>query len=155
MLDAEDKPPDADLPAEAVKRLDSVAEAHEREALPESADEITKRALFYVEQEAFGEAARMLEEGLGRYPENNAIKIQLAWAVYRDGDGDRAAYNRAESLLKGVLAEQPRSWMAFLTMGRVYKMEKQRDFAEMHLVRALELNPECTEARDEIRSLYK
>ena len=127
----------------------------EREAPPLDADDALQRAEFFLTRLDYAEAVPLLRQAREQKPRDPEIAPLLAWAIYNAGQGSREAFLEAEKLLRQVNRADPSNWRAFLYLGRIYKANDQRDFAELHLVRALELNRDCVEAKEEIKNLYK
>ncbi|MCL4236146.1 MAG: hypothetical protein KJ042_16695, partial [Deltaproteobacteria bacterium] len=75
----------------------------------------------------------------------------LGWCVYNNSSG--TDFVRAESIVKKGMAKKPGMFQAFLFLGKMYMREDQRDFAELHFVKALELNIDCAEAKEEIKKI--
>lgn len=136
------------------QRANYVAEAHDRDALPESKAEIIKQALFSIEQYSFRQALELLDRISEEEKDDSEVVAIRGWALFNDQGESPDAFREAEAMLRNVIKADPKNWRAFLFLGKMYKSKKELDFAELHLVRALEINNECVEAKELIRSLY-
>jgi tetratricopeptide (TPR) repeat protein len=160
-LEAARPRPDAPVEAEGPAMFGAdhfrgtIAEAHDRDSLPMDPDEAVQRAEFFLDKLDYADALPLLRFAHAKKPGDPGIAPLLGWAIFHAGEGSREAFREAETLLREVTKTDPKNWRAFLALGRIYKATKQRDFAELHLVRALELNKDCAEAKEEIKNLYR
>ena len=74
------------------------------------------------------------------------------WARYHLGGDDPFA--AGAGLLQKAIQSNPRLDLPFLLMGRIYLEEHDNGMAELYFVRAIEVNPDCFEAKDYIRKIY-
>lgn len=89
---------------------------------------------------------------LGTNPEYNAY---IGWCLYKkDPSQAPLVRNEAINLIKKTLSANPRFAKSYYFLGIIYKEDNQIDFAEMHFVKALELDKNCTEAKEELVKLY-
>ena len=124
-------------------------------APPLSADDAFQRAEFLLSKMDYAGAVPLLRQAREQKPQDPEIAPLLGWAIYNAGQGSLEAFVEAEKLLRQVTRVSAGNWRAFLYLGKIYKANNQRDFAELHFVRALELNRECVEAKEEIKNLYR
>ncbi|MCC6159612.1 MAG: DUF4388 domain-containing protein [Deltaproteobacteria bacterium] len=74
------------------------------------------------------------------------------WARYHLGGDDPFA--AGASLLQKAIGANAKLDLPFLLMGRIYLEENDNGMAELYFVRAVEVNPDCFEAKDFIRKIY-
>ncbi len=74
------------------------------------------------------------------------------WARYHAVGEDPFA--AGASLLQKAIQSNPKLDLPFLLMGRIYLEENDNGMAELYFVRAIEVNPDCFEAKDYIRKIY-
>ncbi len=99
----------------------------------------------------FGDAMKHFAEAVESYPEEGEYHAYYGWAEYLSAPEDDAARRRAKkrALLSKKLA--PQRAAPFLILGRLCKVEDKVDTAERMFTRAVELDPECSEALQELR----
>ncbi|MCC6158626.1 MAG: DUF4388 domain-containing protein [Deltaproteobacteria bacterium] len=116
-----------------------------------SADDLVKQAVYFIEEGRFDEAERYLNRAVEVEQDYAEAYPYLGWCIYNNSSG--TDFVRAESIVKKGMAKKPGMYQAFLFLGKMYMRENQRDFAELHFVKALELNIDCAEAKEEIKNI--
>ncbi len=111
-----------------------------------------KAAERHIESGNFAEAKALLDTALAQDPESAEAHIYMGWIHFNlEGSGAAA---EAEKMIKKGMKFDPKIYKAFLFLGKIYAAQKQMDFAELHFIKALELNVNCNEAREEIRKIH-
>jgi tetratricopeptide (TPR) repeat protein len=117
-----------------------------------NADDLIKQAGYLLDDGNWSAARRFLTKAV-ELDENNADAYALlGWAVFNDSAN---AVGRAEGerTVKKGMKLAPGRFLHFLYLGKIYAAQEQFEFAELHFIKALELNVECSEAREEIKRI--
>ncbi|MBZ0271558.1 DUF4388 domain-containing protein [bacterium] len=114
-------------------------------------EELMKQATYLTEESRWDEAERFLRRAIEVDPNWSPAYPHLGWAVYNRSGGVEVA--ESEAIVKEGLRRDPKNFEAFLILGKIYKAENQVDFAELHFVKAIELNVDCVEAKEEIKKI--
>jgi Domain of unknown function (DUF4388) len=116
-------------------------------------EDLVKQAGYLLDDSNWSEARRFLDKAV-ELDENNADAYALlGWAMYNSG-GSSVAAIEAEKTIKRGLKLNPSRYLHFLYLGKIYAATEQFEFAELHFVKALELNVECSEAKEEIKRIH-
>lgn len=106
-----------------------------------------KKRDYRSSRESFEWAAKLV-------PEESEYLAYLGWSIYLSADDKQGSDALAAVRhLKKAAALNPSLEIAQLFLGAVYKQQKLRDVAALHFRKALEINPESTEARRELSAL--
>jgi curved DNA-binding protein CbpA len=98
-------------------------------------------------RESFGWAAKLV-------PEEGEYLAYLGWALFLSAEnkkGDEVL--TAVRYLKKAVSLNPSLEVTQLFLGAIYKEQRLKDIAALHFKKALEINPESTEARRELSTL--
>jgi len=120
-----------------------------------TAEEALRQGQYFLDHGRFEEAREMLRRAVESNPDDTGIHPFLGWAIYNAGRGIPQAFHEAEEIIKKAIDADPNNYLAYLYLGKIYKLENQLDFAELHFVRAMQLNIDCTEAKEEMKALYR
>jgi tetratricopeptide (TPR) repeat protein len=116
-------------------------------------EDLVKQAGFLLDDGKWLDARRFLKKAI-ELDENYADAYALlGWAVFND-PSDMDNKLEGERLIKKGLRLNPGRYLHFLYLGKVYSALGQYEFAELHFVKALELNIECSEAKEEIKRIH-
>jgi len=116
-------------------------------------EDLIKQANYLLEEGRWGQARQFLQKAL-EIDENNADAYALlGWAIFNEGVMDNSA-QEAEQTIKQGMKINPNRYLHYLYLGKIYAATEQMEFAELHFVKALELNVECSEAKEEIKRIY-
>jgi hypothetical protein len=119
----------------------------------ESAKELVTSALELIKKKRFDVAEAYLTHVIKSNPEYSDAYPNLGYCIYQISG--ESGFKKAVSLIKEGIKRDPESYVPYLYLGRIYKKQNQNDFAELHFVKALELNVMCNEAKEEIKKLHK
>lgn len=103
-----------------------------------------------MRQRSFGEAYRLFQEAVALYGDEGEFHAYLGWTLFQ---ADPARAEEAERALEQAIALSPRLDKGYLFLGYVNKATGRPDKAEKQFERALQSNPDCTEALRELRLL--
>ena len=116
--------------------------------------EVRKQGMMLLEEGRFNDAARFLERALEMTPQDWELHAYLGWAFYNSTMPDPEKVMHAEDIIKRGMGEGRSSYHHFLFLGKIYIEEDQMEFAELHFIKALELNVDCVEAREQIKRIH-
>ncbi|MCZ7584849.1 MAG: hypothetical protein M5R36_16795 [Deltaproteobacteria bacterium] len=116
-------------------------------------EDLLKQSVYLMDENRFEEAEKYLEKALDLDANFSEAIPYLGWCVYNRSGGSEA--QRAEQIIKDGIQKSPKMYQSFLYLGKIYRAEKQPDFAELHFVKALELNVDCMEAKEEIKKIHQ
>ncbi|MCP5070846.1 MAG: response regulator, partial [bacterium] len=99
----------------------------------------------------FGDAVTCFAEAVEAYPEEGEYHAYYGWSEHLAAPADPVALRRAKkrTLLSKKLA--PQCAAPFLILGRLCNVEGKTEVAERLFTRAVEVDPECEEALQELR----
>ena len=120
----------------------------------DSPHDIKDHAIMLMQDGHFDDAARFLKTAHMELPDDSDILAYLGWAIYNSKTVDGDQYAMAEQTIKQGMGANRTNYLHFLYLGRIYFEERQYEFAELHFVKALELNLDCDEARDFIKKIH-
>lgn len=147
-------PPAAPASSEAtVSDEDIAAELHGRsgelglaEAKFQLGEELLKEGQFQA-------AHRLFEEAVQIYDQAAQFHAYLGWSKFQMQPADRASAEAALDALQKAINLNPRVDKSYLFSGYIYKALGRMDQAETHFEKAIQCNPDCTEALQELKSL--
>jgi tetratricopeptide (TPR) repeat protein len=117
-------------------------------------EEIKKQGIILLEEEHFENAAQFLQRALEMLPEDFDLYAYLGWAMYNSGGKTNESYSAAEDMVKQGMGPGKSKFQHFLYLGRLYSEQGQYEFAELHFIKALEINVDCAEAREQIKKIH-
>jgi tetratricopeptide (TPR) repeat protein len=106
-----------------------------------------------MRRKRYGEARQSFEEAIQLYPDEGEFHAWLGWAIFQCDPGSEQASDAALEELDQAIRLNPRSDKAYLFAGYIYKHAGRPDRAAKHFDKALQCNPECTEALRELQLL--
>lgn len=116
-------------------------------------EDLIKQASFLLDDGKWMEARRFLERAISLDDKNADAYALLGWAMF-NGSGGSGGGREAEMTIKKGMRINPNRYLHFLYLGKIYAAIEQFEFAELHFVKALELNVECSEAKEEIKRIH-
>jgi tetratricopeptide (TPR) repeat protein len=116
-----------------------------------SAADLLKQASYFINENRYEDAERYLNRAIELDANYAEAYPPLGWCIYNRSNGGEV--RDAEQTIKKGIKLNPQMFQAFLYLGKIYKAEKQPEFAELHFVKAIELNVDCTEAKEEIKRI--
>ena len=103
-----------------------------------------------MRQRNFAEAHKLFREAVSLYEQEGEFHAYLGWSLFQ-ADASRA--EEAERAIEQAIAWSPKLDKGYLFLGYVHKAMGRPDKAEKQFERALQANPDCTEALRELRLL--
>jgi tetratricopeptide (TPR) repeat protein len=95
-------------------------------------------------REYFQEAARLC-------PEEGEFHAYLGWAMFQSDPKNEESVQAARDHLNQAISLNPKVDKAYLFLGYIYKAMNYREMAEHEFEKAIQCNPDCTEALRELR----
>jgi tetratricopeptide (TPR) repeat protein len=100
----------------------------------------------------FVEAQQQFQEAIDLYPDEGEFHAYLGWAHFQlDPSGAESAIDSIEK----AVSLNPKLDKSYLFLGYIYKATGRADKAEKQFEKAIQCNPDCTEALRELRLLGK
>lgn len=118
-------------------------------------DEMFEQGMVLLEENRWNEAEAFLTKAGEMLPDKSEIQAYKGWSIYNNSEKylDNN-FQAAEQTIKESMKSQKITYLHFLYLGKIYAEEREHEFAELHFVKALEMNVDCTEAREQIKRLH-
>lgn len=126
------------------------------EAMAESLlpSEALARGKEFLDKERYAEALPLLRRASESDPDNVEAHTYFGWAKYLASGKTQADFRESEEIIKRALRRNPTNYLPYLYLGKLCSRAGDLDFAKIYFGKALELNPGCKEAKDELKRLY-
>ncbi len=106
-----------------------------------------------LRQRQLVEAQHLFEEAIALYPDEGEFHAYLGWCRFQQAPHDGAVVDDALNTLEQAISLNPKLDKSYLFTGYIYKATGRPDKAERSFERAIQCNPDCTEALRELRLL--
>ncbi|MCP5060825.1 MAG: response regulator [bacterium] len=115
------------------------------------AERLFQRGMGALRGRRFDDAVKYFAEAVEVYPEEGEYHAYYGYSEYLAAPEDPASLRRAKK--RALLAKKlaPQRAVPFLILGRLCKVDGRADTAERFFTRAVELDPDCDEALQELR----
>lgn len=120
-----------------------------------AAERVRRQAEELCQAGRFAEAARRLESALAHGPETAELRALHGWALYSASPDDADTASRALRELRRAIELDPRSYLAHLSLGRIYAQMGKAILAEKQLEKAVQCRPDSEEAVRELLAQRK
>jgi tetratricopeptide (TPR) repeat protein len=100
-------------------------------------------------------AHRHFQDAIALYGDEGEFHAWLGWAKFQIDPSDQAAVDEAIANIEKAIALNPRLDKSYLFLGYIHKAVGRPDKAEKQFEKAIQCNPDCTEALRELRLLGK
>ncbi len=100
-------------------------------------------------------ALELFKEAIGLYPQEGEFHAYAGWTLFQIRPDDEQTTDTALSALERAVTLNPRLDKSYLFMGYIYKATGRPDKAEKQFEKAIQCNPDCTDALRELRILGK
>ena len=126
----------------------------------EMSDEVSKilaaegkfqRGETYLRKGRWEEAHKAFAEAVELYPKEGEFHAFLGWALFQTAPQDPTVTEKALDHIMNAIQLNPKLDRAYLFLGYVYKALGRADKAEKQFEKAIQCNPDCTEALRELR----
>jgi CheY-like chemotaxis protein len=119
------------------------------------AEETRRQAKRLIRRHKWAEARQLLTVAVGLCPDAGDLRALLGWATYKSDPESAGMVRTAIRELRGAIELEPRKHEAYLYLGRVYAGMGKTILAEKQFEKALQCNPDCNEALDELKIQQK
>lgn len=103
----------------------------------------------------FAPAHQLFKEAVALYGDEGEFHAWLGWSQFQLSPKDAAAVAEAQLAIEKAIALNPRLDKSYLFLGYIHKAQGRPDKAEKLFEKAIQANPDCTEALRELRLLGK
>lgn len=117
-------------------------------------EEVKNQGIILLEEGRFDEAEMFLQKCTELLPDDSTIYAYLGWCTYNLSTTRGEDFENAEEIIKQGMGPGKSNYRHFLFLGKIYYEEAQYEFAELHFIKALEMNVECTEAKEQIKLIH-
>jgi DNA-binding response OmpR family regulator/tetratricopeptide (TPR) repeat protein len=115
------------------------------------AERFRKQAKRLMAKKKWAEARQLLASAVNLCPDAGDLRALLAWTTYRADPESAAMVRTAIRELRRAIELEPRQHEAYLFLGRIYAGMGKTILAEKQFEKALQCNPDCLEALDELK----
>lgn len=106
-----------------------------------------------MRQRDYEAARRLFEEAISLYGQEGEFHAYLGWSMFNARPEDTDVADEALRALEKAVSLNPRMDKSYLFTGYIYKATGRPDKAEKQFEKAIQCNPDCTEALRELRLL--
>lgn len=139
----------AELSSGAKKEVsDEVSKILAAEGKFQKGDDLLKKRQYKEAHQAFREA-------VGLYPEEGEFHAFVGWSLFQLNPREDPAVQQAMDHIETAIRLNPRLEKSYLFLGYIHKATGRPDKAEKQFEKAIQCNPDCTEALRELRILGK
>lgn len=107
----------------------------------------------YLKKRLFSKAAESLKEAIDIYPEEAEYFAYYGWALFQSEPENQEILKKARDAIATAITKNPKLDKAYLFMGYIYKGINRDDLAERQFEKAIQCNPDCTDALRELKLL--
>jgi tetratricopeptide (TPR) repeat protein len=116
-----------------------------------SAEGLFQQGELALNQRDYGKARDLFEQALQLRPEEGEFHAFLGWALFQSAPKSGQRQRQAREQLALAVALNPKLDKAHLFLGYIYKTMDDCELAEHEFEKAIQCNPDCTEALRELR----
>ncbi|MGB9599783.1 MAG: DnaJ domain-containing protein, partial [Myxococcota bacterium] len=140
---------------EYINRITQVSKA-------EAADDVTRLLAAegkfqageeYLKKRLFIKATESFKEAIDLYPEEAEYFAHYGWALFQSEPENQEVLKKARDAIATAITKNPKLDKAYLFMGYIYKGINRDDLAERQFEKAIQCNPDCTDALRELKLL--
>ena len=108
-----------------------------------------------LRRKKYEEALACFQEAVNLYADEGEFHAYLGWSLYQTNPRDDGILKKARQHLQNAIRLNPKLDRAYLFLGYIYKANDQRNLAEQQFEKAIQCNPDCVEALQELRLLSR
>jgi DNA-binding response OmpR family regulator/cytochrome c-type biogenesis protein CcmH/NrfG len=116
-----------------------------------SAEGCFQKGEIALRKREYGKARDLFEEACKLCPEEGEFHAFMGWAVFQSDPKNEEAVRTARDQLNQAISLNPKVDKAYLFLGYIYKAMNYKEMAESEFEKAIQVNPDCTEALRELR----
>ncbi len=99
----------------------------------------------------YGKAEEYFRESSRMCPDEGEFHAYLGWAMFQNNPKDESTVVASRDELSHAISLNPKVDKAYLFLGYIYKAMNYKEMAEHEFEKAIQCNPDCTEALRELR----
>ncbi len=107
----------------------------------------------FLKKRLFSRAAESFKEAIDLYPDEAEYFAHYGWALFQSEPENQEVLKKARDAIATAITKNPKLDKAYLFMGYIYKGINRDDLAERQFEKAIQCNPDCTEALRELKLL--
>jgi tetratricopeptide (TPR) repeat protein len=115
------------------------------------AEQHRKDGLALMQQGRWGEARQLLNSAVQLCKDAGDLRALLAWSTYKSDPENASMVRLAIRELRKAVSLDPKQFQVYLFLGRIYAAMGKNILAEKQFEKALQCNPDCSEALDELK----
>jgi CheY-like chemotaxis protein len=115
------------------------------------AERSLRKARRLMARKQWSEARQVLASAVDLYPDAGDLRGLLGWCTYMSAPDTASVVRAAIRELRKAIELEPRRFEAYLDLGRIYAGMGKTILAEKQFEKALQCNPDCQEALDELK----
>jgi len=116
-----------------------------------SAEGLFQKGEIALRKREYGKAKELFEDAANLCPEEGEFHAYLGWAMFQSDPKNEEAVRKSRDQLNQAISLNPKVDKAYLFLGYIYKAMNYREMAEHEFEKAIQCNPDCTEALRELR----
>ncbi len=116
-----------------------------------SAEGVFQKGEAALRRRDYAQALEQFEEAVRLCPDEGEFHAYLGWTIFQNAPKDEQAVQDARDELNQAISLNPKVDKAYLFLGYIYKAMNYREMAEHEFEKAIQCNPDCTEALRELR----
>lgn len=107
----------------------------------------------YLKKRLFMRAVESFKEAIDLYPEEAEYFAYYGWALFQSEPENQETLKKARDAIATAITKNPKLDKAYLFMGYIYKGIGRDDLSERQFEKAIQCNPDCTDALRELKLL--
>jgi DnaJ-class molecular chaperone len=107
----------------------------------------------YLRRRMFAKAAECFKEAINLYADEGEFHAHYGWALFQSDPENRDIQKQAREAINAAISLNPKIDRAYLFLGYIHKSTGRQDLAEQQFEKAIQCNPDCTDALRELRLL--
>ncbi len=136
--------------------LDELSSGAKRHVSSEVSKILTAEGVFQKGEVAlrkrdYDKARRLFGEAVKLCPDEGEFHAFLGWSLFQSDPKDEDIVSEARDELNQAISLNPKVDKAYLFLGYIYKAMNYKEMAEHEFEKAIQCNPDCTEALRELR----
>jgi DNA-binding response OmpR family regulator/tetratricopeptide (TPR) repeat protein len=116
-----------------------------------SAEGLFQKGEIALRKREYVKAKELFEDAANLCPEEGEFHAYLGWAMFQSDPKNEEAVRKSRDQLNQAISLNPKVDKAYLFLGYIYKAMNYREMAEHEFEKAIQCNPDCTEALRELR----
>jgi tetratricopeptide (TPR) repeat protein len=116
-----------------------------------SAEGLFQKGEVCLRKREYDRACEFFREATQLCPEEGEFHAYLGWAMFQSNPKDESSVQAARDELNQAISLNPKVDKAYLFLGYIYKAMNYKEMAEHEFEKAIQCNPDCTEALRELR----